>query len=152
MDHEMDTTLYLDTVCALLDEGKRDIPIPVSGTSMTPFLSPGDTVYVSRTPLFRRGDIVLFRRPDGRYVLHRLLSADEERCLLRGDAQSTPESVPAACLRARVEAVRRRGRLYTARSPRWRFYAGPWQALTPLRPWIMAVYRKITDGKKETDE
>lgn len=142
----MDTSLYLDTVSALLDEGKHHIPIPVAGTSMTPFLTPDDTVYVSRAAV-RRGDIVLFRRPDGRYVLHRLLKTGNGVCLVCGDAQQTPECISADCILARVEAVRRRGRLLGDTSLCWRFYAGPWQRLRPLRPQLMAIYRRIETTK-----
>ena len=42
----LDTTAYLDTVCALLQEGHAHVPVTGAGTSMTPFLDPGDTVFL----------------------------------------------------------------------------------------------------------
>ena len=44
----------------------------VRGMSMVPALHPGDRVLVRRWQPIRRGDIVLFRAPDGREVIKRL--------------------------------------------------------------------------------
>ena len=42
----LDTQKYLDTVCDLLRQGEHSVAVPVAGSSMTPFLINGDTVYL----------------------------------------------------------------------------------------------------------
>ena len=94
----------------LLQQG-LSVVIPVTGSSMLPFLRSEDLVTLA--PLDRGpalGDVVAFRRPDGRMVLHRVVSVEPQRILVRGDAARvvdgwiTPDQVT-----ARVVAVERGG-------------------------------------------
>lgn len=43
----LDTKQYLDETVKLLENGAKELPVPVSGFSMAPFLSDGDTVILS---------------------------------------------------------------------------------------------------------
>lgn len=123
----VDTKEYLTTVCALLAEGKTDVPVPVTGNSMCPFLYPGDIVYLNRADTLRRGDIALFTRSDGSFVLHRIYRVCRDGSyLLLGDNQLTPEPVPAERIRAKVTGVRRKEKALTVRSFRWWWYAHLW--------------------------
>ena len=92
----LDTKSYLDTVCALLREGHTHVPVTVAGTSMTPFLDPGDTVFLDlpRKPI-GVGDVILFARFGTTYVLHRVVGVfpDGSLELLLGDAQVRSEPV-----------------------------------------------------------
>ena len=73
MTRSIDTTEYIETVLSLLECQKTDVPVPIKGNSMVPFLREGDTVYLnSLTNEPKRGDVVLFRRADGSFVLHRI--------------------------------------------------------------------------------
>lgn len=141
----LDTKAYLDQVCAMLREGAESVPVPVAGTSMCPFLRHGDTVYLDlpRRAL-KKGDIVLFTRPDGRYILHRIAKAcPPDGFLLLGDNQISPEAVPEARICAIVTSARCGGKLVFPDSARWRFYAGPWLVLTPHRTKIAALRGKL---------
>ena len=42
----------------------------------------------------RRGDVPLYRRPDGKYVLHRILRVKEDHFVIRGDNTYALERVP----------------------------------------------------------
>lgn len=42
----------------------------------------------------QKDDVILYKRPDGEYVLHRVLKAGEQRCVFRGDNCLKPEIVP----------------------------------------------------------
>ena len=88
--------------------------MPVFGSSMAPFLIHGrDAVrLVKCTHPPKRGEIVLFRRLDGQYVLHRV---------------------------CRVIAVRRKGKWYGRNSALWRFFTTVWLVLTPVRPLFIAM-------------
>jgi len=118
----------------------------VSGSSMTPFLAPGrDVVYLSTVsgPL-RRGDMVLYRRDNGRYVLHRILQVSADSYTMIGDAQSVPESgIRREQIQAVVSAVRRKGKLLQKSSFWWVFFERIWICLVPIRPMIIGAYNII---------
>lgn len=42
----------------------------------------------------QKNDVVMYHRPDGVYVLHRVIEAGEGRCVFRGDNCVTTELVP----------------------------------------------------------
>lgn len=144
MSRILDTKEYLDTVVALLREEEAGIPLRVSGTSMTPFLHPGDVVYLSRPvrPV-RVGDVVLFTRTDGSYVLHRIIKKKAGFFLALGDAQYAPESVPPERIHAVVTSVQLQGRVLTERHPRCLFFRFLWRWLAPLRPAIGQLRSRI---------
>lgn len=138
----LDTQVYLDTVCDLLREGHTHVPVTVVGTSMTPFFDPGDTVYLD---LLQRpaqvGDVILFARFGGKYVLHRVVRVFPDGSLeLLGDAQICSERLFPDQVRAIVTAVRRGEKLLDERSLRWRFFRGPWRYVRRLRPYLNRIY------------
>ena len=123
----IDTKEYLNTVCTLLTEGKTDVPVPVTGNSMCPFLHPGDIVYLNLPGTPKRGDIVLFTRPDGSFVLHRIYRVCRDGSfLLLGDNQLIPEPVPAAQIQAKVTGARRKDKPLKVTSFRWWCYTHLW--------------------------
>lgn len=144
----VDTKEYLDMVCGLLAAGQTNVPVPVAGTSMTPFLHSGDTVYLNLpdSPL-KKGDIVLFTRPGGQYVLHRIVAVHRDGSFtLLGDAQREYEPVSGAeYIHARATGARHKGQLLTPQSRRWRFFATVWMhpLIVPLRRTILATVTKL---------
>ena len=86
---ELDTKAYLDSGCAMLKDGSTAVPVPVKGSSMVPFFREGDTVYLdSVPPKLHVGDIVLYTRASGDYILHRIVSVSSNgRFTILGDAQ-----------------------------------------------------------------
>lgn len=148
MNRILDTKEYLDTVVSLLGEADAGIPLRISGTSMTPFLHPGDVVYLSRPARpVRGGDIVLFTRPDGSYVLHRIIKKKAGFFLALGDAQNVPEPVPPERIHAVVTSVQLQGRVLTDRHPRCLFFRFPWRWLAPLRPAIGQLRARIKKSR-----
>ncbi len=132
---KVDTKEYLDTLCQLLDQGAGLVSTPVEGSSMCPFLYPGDTVRLALPGKKRKnGGIYLFQRPSGSYILHRLLKTDARGTLwMLGDNQALPEPIAPQWIRAEAVSVVRRGKNLTPRSLAWRFFAGPWRWLWGLR-------------------
>ena len=123
----VDTKEYLNTICQLLQEGKQDLPVPVTGNSMCPFLHPGDIVYLNRYTELEKGDIVLFTRPDGSFVLHRIYQIKKDGSyLILGDNQMLPEPVPAERIHAIVTSVRIKEKVVTPKSLRWQCFAKLW--------------------------
>ena len=58
----------------LEDENITALPLVISGNSMLPFLVHGrDTVYLSKLKRpVKKGDVLLYRRDSGAYILHRV--------------------------------------------------------------------------------
>ena len=142
----VDTQEYLDNVCQMLSEGAVSVPVPVAGTSMCPFLHPGDTVYLDLlTRPAKRGDIVLFTRPSGQYILHRISDVNPDGSFfLLGDNQLVKEPVSGPQrLRALATSARIKGKLVRPDSFRWWFYAHIWLCLAPYRAKIAALHRRF---------
>lgn len=141
----------MEPLLELVKEGET-VPLVISGSSMTPFLvHHRDTVYLSKVsrPL-KKGDMILYRRRNGAYVLHRICAVREGTYDLVGDAQTLIE--PGICpeqVLALVTAVRRKGKLLQGSSFWWRFFENVWIRMIPLRPWIMGLYRRVFHINKE---
>ena len=121
--------------------------LPVTGSSMLPMLREGrDLVRLVKAdgPL-DRGEVLLYRRENGQYVLHRLIRmADDETCLLCGDNQWEREFLPRCRVIARVEAVCRAGTWIDLHSHRgYLCYKFLWTALFPVRRPIILARRLL---------
>ena len=135
----------IPSLLELLEE-TDNIPLVISGSSMSPFLvHHRDTVYLSkvRQPL-KRGDMILYRRTNGKYILHRIYRTEPNTYTLVGDAQTVLEQgITSNQVLALVTAVQRKGQLLKPGSFWWEFFRLVWIRLVPLRPGILAVYSWI---------
>jgi signal peptidase I len=142
MSHVLDTQAFLDMVCELLHEGQTHVAVPVAGSSMVPFLHNGDTVYLDLpdTPI-KRGDIVLYTRSNGRYVLHRVYKVKKDGSyIMVGDAQTQLEPIPGReQIHARVTSARHKGKLNRPGTLRWWAYRYIWLWLLPIRHRLMSL-------------
>lgn len=112
---------------------------------MLPFLHPGRD-YVRLCPCngiaLVPGMVVLFRRGNGAYVLHRIIRCKSNELYLAGDAQSTLEGpVEKSRVLGWVSHVARNG----AWHPLWRrtglVYGVLWRWCFPLRRWWFVLTR-----------
>ena len=72
--------------------GGRFYLIP-KGKSMLPTIKEGiDTVVLEKATSLKKGDILLYKRKNGQYVLHRLLKIKDGNLTMCGDAQLNLES------------------------------------------------------------
>lgn len=138
----------LEDYCRLLqtDAAVEALPLQVSGNSMFPFLTHRrDTVYLSRlTRPARRGDILLYRRDSGAYVLHRVFAVGEGSLTMLGDSQLSPEpGIRQEQILAVTEQVIRKGKTLRAGDPVWEFFAKTWLWLYPVRRWMLAAARRL---------
>ncbi|MBQ4569462.1 MAG: S24/S26 family peptidase [Ruminococcus sp.] len=137
----IDTKAFLDTLCELAEKGETVCTV-VSGGSMLPFLSGGrDHVFLQKpVSRLKKGDIVLFTRKNGDYVLHRIKSADSKGYYLLGDRQTTPEGpVDESRIRCVAVKVRRKGKILSPNSFCWKFFSIVWIRTVFLRPAIFAM-------------
>lgn len=134
--------LIMEPFLNLLDEAEA-LPLVISGGSMTPFLVHGrDTVYLSKVkePI-KKGDMVLYQRHSGKYVLHRVLKAKNGSFTMLGDAQTHAEpGITANQIRAVVTAVRRKDQLLQKGDFWWDFFEKIWIRMVPLRPAVRNAY------------
>lgn len=61
------------------------------GGSMLPTVREGDSVKLVPPGDIRKYDVILYRRPGGKAVLHRVIACKGEKLVTRGDAQWLPE-------------------------------------------------------------
>ena len=101
--------------------------------------------YLSKiTAPLKRGDMILYRRSNGMYVLHRILRVEAESYTLLGDAQTDPEpGIRTQQILARVSAVRRKGKLLQNGSFWWEFFAKFWLRAVSLRPALLGLYSRL---------
>lgn len=123
------------------------MPLVVTGNSMNPFMKDGrDTVWLEacKDSDYKRGKILLFRREDGKIVLHRVRKVMPDGILvMNGDAQYWCEEIKKEQALAVVACIEKNGRKIFCNSLKYRFITEAWQLLKPLRPLIFRVWRKI---------
>ena len=145
--------VLMGQLLGLLD-GAEYVPLNISGSSMTPFLVHSrDTVYLSKvTRPLKKGDMILYRRDNGAYILHRIYRVTPDGYWLVGDAQILIEKdVRPDQVLALVTAVRRREKLLQPGSFWWNFFEKVWIRVIPLRPGIVAAYSALTGAFRKAE-
>ena len=149
MEHQektLPTAQLLEEYRALLDTVET-LPLAITGSSMGPFLVPGrDSVLLEKPkrPL-RCGDIVLYRRESGAYILHRVCRccADGSYCMI-GDAQRIVEpGIRPEQVLAVVRSARRKGRYQGPGRFWWEFFARVWIRVIPQRERLLGLYTEL---------
>jgi hypothetical protein len=123
----------------------EELLLRVTGWSMLPLLFHNRSlVYLKKENAYvpRKGDIVLFRRLDGSFVLHRVHRVEENGILtINGDAQSWTEQIVPAQVMATVTRYVRFKRDVSVDSLGHRVYRSLWCPLRRLHPiGAKAVY------------
>lgn len=137
---------YFAVYLPLLQEGIAP-PLPVVGGSMGPYLVSGrDAVVLApmkgKAP--RVGDICLYRRDNGAYILHRIVGRRRDTYTFAGDAQTRLEyGIRFDQLLGCVTAVVRKGKKQKG-GFWWHFFRTMWIVLLPWRREIVAAYGKCT--------
>lgn len=141
----VETKEYLDVLSKIIEEGK-EVNLPVAGGSMNPFLVGGrDTVRLAplkENPV--KGDIVLFRRETGDYVLHRVCKAENGKYYMIGDAQVRVEGpIRQDQLVAAVPKACRKGKWVGPGTFWWSFFRHVWMWMIPVRRLVIGIYVRI---------
>ena len=153
MERCSDTALFMEKFRLLLESGE-ELSLPVQGSSMAPFLvDRRDTVWLRKPedPL-KAGDIVLYQRSSGQYILHRIHSVQSGSCTMVGDAHSVTEpGIRREQIFGQVTRVRRKGREIAPGSLCWGFFARVWIRMVPLRPAALRLYGGLNNifGRKQ---
>ena len=141
----LDTKELIEAYRELLPQ-VESLPLTVTGHSMSPFLVEGrDTVHLCKIdePL-KRGQIVLYKRENGQYILHRICKVNKDSFDMIGDAHDVIEhGIERNRIIAGVKSIERKGKLITPKSFVWKFFEKVWIRVIPLRRFLTKVYSII---------
>jgi hypothetical protein len=96
--------------------------------------------------------MLLYRRKNGQYVLHRVAMAGQTLTLI-GDGQVGLEpGIQSEQVLAVVSAVRRKGKLLKPGHPIWAFYEKIWIRLIRIRPRLLGLFRRLRPGRDTLEQ
>ena len=127
---------------------KRDgkyIFTPV-GTSMLPLLRQRkDTVLVEDSfGIFKKNDVVLYKRESGEYILHRILKIENDSFTMCGDNQTDLEKgIRKEQILGVMAAFWRGEKMVKTTNPLYRLYTNVWCFSLRLRKIMLSVYRRL---------
>ncbi len=124
-----------------LEEGGR-ANLTVTGFSMHPLLrSRRDSVVLVPAGKQKKGDIILYRRESGQFVLHRIIRIEKDTYICSGDNQAMREPVTQEQILAVVDGFTRKGKVYDIGHPGYRVYTWAWVELFCLRKYYLFTRR-----------
>ena len=124
----------------------ENVNLTVTGNSMVPFLvHKRDSVILSAPDdIIRKGDILFYRRKNGKCVLHRVKKITDHGLYFIGDSQNTIEGpLDKSCVLAKCNSVIRKGKLIDNKSIIWNFFRDVWLNIIPLRLPLIKFIAKI---------
>ena len=128
-------------------EAGQDVTITVTGNSMRPLwhhLKNTVTLTGCDPERLKRGDVPLYRRADGKYVLHRIIRVNDDNFDLVGDGQYIVEhALEKFRVLAVAKAFTKGGRHYTVKNWIYRAYSVLWMWVLPVRKYLFAFYSKL---------
>lgn len=127
-----------------LKEGKT-AELVITGNSMNPML----LHQISRVKLAapgepKRGDVVLYRRDNGAFVLHRIVKVTREQLICCGDNQwHLEKGLQPGQILARVTAFARQEHWICCDSKGYGMYWRFWLLIRPLRHLVIGGLRRL---------
>lgn len=127
----------------------------VTGYSMLPMLhSRKDAVRLAPVDQLQgKGELILYRRDNGLYVLHRILREKKDGYVCCGDNQFITERIRRDQVLAVVRGFTRNGKTYSVENKTYQLYVWCWVNFHPLRlvyliprrciGWVRAKLRRL---------
>ena len=141
-----DKAIMMEEIRALISEGKT-VKLTVKGNSMNPFLvSMRDQMTLGpwKDEDIRKGCVALVKDNRGSYLIHRIIKRDEKTVTLLGDGNiGFTETATFDNIIGIMYSVTRKGREWASDSFLWRFYSWSWMLLTPVRRWLLGLWRRL---------
>lgn len=113
-----------------------------TGTSMAPFFSSHED-YAIVEPVrnsIKKLDVLVYRRPDGPLVIHRVYKNKSEGLYMVGDAQIAIEGpLPETCALGVMTSYIKKGRTRSVNFLPYRIYSAVWMFLRPMRGVIFNI-------------
>ena len=142
---KIDTKIYLSFLKEMIEQNV-DVSIVISGNSMSPFLvNQRDVIYLSKiNRKLKKGDLVLYQRLFGQYVVHRIQKKKKSGYYLAGDNQIAIEGpILDKQIFGLVTKVKRKGKWIEAGNFWWEFFEHVWIWVLPWRMIILNIYKKV---------
>lgn len=142
---KIDTKVYLSFLKEMIEQN-TDVSIVISGNSMSPFLvNQRDVIYLSKiNRKLKKGDLVLYQRLSGQYVVHRIVKVKKSGYYLAGDNQIAIEGpILDKQIFGLVTKVKRKGKWIEAGNFWWEFFEHVWIWVLPWRMIILKIYKKV---------
>ena len=142
---KIDTKIYLSFLKEMIEQN-MGVSVVISGNSMSPFLvNQRDVIYLSKiNRKLKKGDLVLYQRLSGQYVVHRIVKVKKSGYYLAGDNQIAIEGpILDKQIFGLVTKVKRKGKWIEAGNFWWEFFEHVWVYLLPWRMIILKIYKKV---------
>lgn len=123
-----------------LSEGK-EVGLTTRGNSMWPLLLSGrDKIFLKRLDFYKKYDIILYKRDNGSYVLHRIVGVKNGAYILAGDGEFKKEyPIYKNQIVAGAVGGVRKGKPFSCTDFPYRFYSVMWTFLLPVRPFVIRL-------------
>lgn len=130
------------------------VKIPVKGSSMLPFIRPlSDEIELKRLnhKSLEKGNIVLAKTRENKYIVHRIEKIEQDTITLRGDGNlSVREICDKNNIFAEVTAVYKKKRIVRKDSFEWNLIKNYWFSNPFLRRVYLGIDRKINKMLNKT--
>ncbi len=140
----------LDPVIRECIDSGAEVRLGITGSSMNPLvIDKRDSVVLKKADGLKRLDVPLYVRPNGQYVLHRIIKIRNGMFVLAGDAQTQVETgiTEKDCI-AVAAGFYRNGRYIGCDCLKYRVYSRIWVLLRPVRKYLLQLYR-ILNRRRE---
>lgn len=113
----------------------RPVVTMTYGDSMEPLLFHRNTRVVIQKAegILKRGDLPVYRRPSGQFVMHRVIRVKDGCYYTRGDNRCGAERVPVDWVLGVVTEIYRKKRHIYVTDRSYRVYVAVWNMIYPLR-------------------
>lgn len=146
-----DVALHLAEILPIMQErlaAGESVQFTPRGTSMRPMLEGGrDQVILSPLPKeIKKYDLPLYRRPDGQFVLHRVVKTGETYTCIGDNQYALEPGVSRDWMIALATGFVRKGKKYSVDCWKYKFYCRFWHWTRPLRKfkiWCRNILRAI---------
>lgn len=141
--------LTAEELMAVLQESFQNdesFPLEVTGWSMRPLLRHSrDTVWLRPfcVETCQRGSILLYQRPNGHLVLHRVRKCLPDGYRMNGDAQLQCEMISREQILAQADQICRGDRLISCSALKLRIWDALWYPTRPIRPLLFHMGHRI---------
>ena len=136
----------MNEISKLISEG-RTVTLTAKGYSMNPFIVHMQdqlTLGPWKDEDIRKGAVVLVKDNRGNFLVHRIIDRRGDKILLMGDGNiGIQETASVTNIIGIMTAVTKKKRSYPTNGLIWRIYSWIWLALTSVRRYPLAVWRRL---------
>ena len=146
----------MESLVAIIKESlkkDKEVKLTITGNSMFPLLAHRrDSVVLKKPEELKKYDIPLYRRENGRYILHRIIKIENGCFHTAGDNETELEyPVNKEQAVAVVSGFYRKGKYYSNKNVLYKLYTVIWCGMLPYRHKILPVligFRQAAGGRR----